>query len=854
MGWSVSEGRAQWDAFLREWPSSRLRGMTLDEYSNERREDALVYWLEFRLTSLGGVAGGSAFKFGVARRGDGGEKKAAQQGRRYDERYLWLTKFGESADEAFLAVRRAILDVVDASQAGRLDAVDASPLGELVRWKLAFLYQPRERARVLPIYKREALLYLYRRLVDPQARASAPLSAIYEGLRGLAPDADPIEQAAELWALWEARAAQGARDWLLPLRPFGWEGEALEALACAERVEGGSTPSEVEEQLVEKGAQPGDRLALWDGARVRARGVLRAVGVGSSSWEQEPCDLPLVADGELGAELFEVTTWNWRSRIWEAQEAAQVPVAEESPPAPLGPPECRILVGPPGTGKTWLADRLALRLCGEAVEGLDAEGVRARLRALQAEGRVERLTLHPSYGYEDLIEGLRPVLGAGELGYEVADGALKRIALLATSEGLEAFAPSVSFGGLWEALLAALAQAEEPVLVEGLEEGLWGLRRGARGQVEAQRVLSVEGSEPWVSEAPLTVARASVAAVWEARGRLGTGKPSAESLKRVVERALGAQAVCHPQVLWPVVEELEKLARRAQKQPANDARGRREQARAVLQAGAWEQLRFDGATRGYVLIVDEINRGNLGKVLGELITLLEPSRRLKASDEWVARLAASGERFGLPPNLHLIGTMNSADRSIALLDVALRRRFAFEEVPPQRALLEAELRRRGADEGWARLIGEVLDTINARIRFVLDREHQLGHAYWMDAHDEAGAREVLVERVIPLLQEYFYDAWDKICMVLGCPYDERGQPLRDAPHAVKRGPLRYVAPAIEVEVLSERAVLGISRGDHEPRLDHRASRKLSQPDLSPDAVRLHLEAILHAPLDDDLKL
>ena len=169
----------------------------------------------------------------------------------------------------------------------------------------------------------------------------------------------------------------------------------------------------------------------------------------------------------------------------------------------------------------------------------------------------------------------------------------------------------------------------------------------------------------------------------------------------------------------------------------------------------------------YAIFIDEINRGNVSAIFGELITLIEEDKRIGKKQEIKVKLPYSHQDFGVPPNLHIIGTMNTADRSVEALDTALRRRFTFKEVMPQPELLKDIL-----FEGFN--LDGLLTIINQRIEVLLDRDHTIGHSYFikLESGDEVGLNAVFKDSVIPLLQEYFYGDYEKIAWVLGKEFVE----------------------------------------------------------------------------------
>jgi 5-methylcytosine-specific restriction enzyme B len=164
----------------------------------------------------------------------------------------------------------------------------------------------------------------------------------------------------------------------------------------------------------------------------------------------------------------------------------------------------------------------------------------------------------------------------------------------------------------------------------------------------------------------------------------------------------------------------------------------------------------------YVLVIDEINRGNVSEIFGELITLVEDDKRLGEEEALIIELPYSKKKFALPSNLYIIGTMNTADRSVEALDTALRRRFSFKEMMPDTSLIEKKV-----DDVEGIDVANLLKMINDRIEKLIDKDHTIGHSYFLKVESLADLKTVFQDKIIPLLQEYFYGDYGKIGLILG---------------------------------------------------------------------------------------
>lgn len=470
--------------------------------------------------------------------------------------------------------------------------------------------------------------------------------------------------------------------------------------------------------------------------------------------------------------------------------------SKAAPPMNKTPsPTNLILYGPPGTGKTFATAREAVKMCSPAVNAEDRAAVETEYRRLVEARQVEFVTFHQSYSYEDFVEGLRPPVsskdGEGDeeksgFRLEVSPGVFHRIATrAAASKGSTGKNFDLTGRQVFKMSIGEAANPEDAYLFEeSLENGyaLLGF-----GQIDwsderfAKRDAMIEAWKQEEPEAePPTPRSASVQCPDMFRNWIKPGDIVIVSKGNGSFRAIGE--VTGPYEYAPR-DDGGYFHRRAVNWlwsdragvPVEEIYAKRFSMRTLymltssdLNMSALQRYITSqepgGPPEPFVLIIDEINRANISKVFGELITLLEPDKRLTLDGGGLkVRLPYSKEAFGVPANLHVIGTMNTADRSIALLDTALRRRFEFRELMPDPDL--PELKAAGALCGVN--LGKLLRTLNDRIEYLFDREHQIGHAYFIKCASRSDLDVVMRHKVVPLLAEYFYEDWSKVALVLG---------------------------------------------------------------------------------------
>lgn len=434
-----------------------------------------------------------------------------------------------------------------------------------------------------------------------------------------------------------------------------------------------------------------------------------------------------------------------------------------------------ILYGPPGTGKTYSTAIYAVAICDgvdlDKVKAMNYTEVMARYRDLTAAGRVEFTTFHQSYGYEEFIEGIKPIVDneKKDIGYTIEPGVFKRFCSNARKKTVIAKddTPDVNDARVWCILLdrtgvsdlktrcfeegtIRIGWHESPEIIteetEGLNDKVRRILLNFQDEMEVGDIVVAERSNK------------SIDGIGIVTGDYEFEKDDREHWvrKRTVK--------------WLMTgKEIDLTGLNAGKNLDRKtvyALDRIEVDKILELVDDPSEVVMEEKTNPFVFVIDEINRGNISKIFGELITLIEDTKREGMDEQALAILPYSGDPFSVPSNVYILGTMNTADRSIALMDTALRRRFQFVEMMPDADVLRAT----GADKVDDLDVALMLEKINERITFLYDREHTIGHAFFTrlaNTPDIDTLQSIFEKSVIPLLQEYFYEDYQKIQLVLG---------------------------------------------------------------------------------------
>ncbi|WP_312921013.1 McrB family protein [Empedobacter brevis] len=375
----------------------------------------------------------------------------------------------------------------------------------------------------------------------------------------------------------------------------------------------------------------------------------------------------------------------------------------------------QILYGPPGTGKTYNTINKAIEIVNPEFDlTQDRNIVKSEYERLVNEGQIVFTTFHQSMTYEDFIEGIKPETKDNNVIYNIKNGLFKEIAIKSldnwknSTSGTEQTKPFDKVFQLLKDEWEENPMLEFPMKREGNDFKILGFSDSSINFLKASGTNNHTLS-------------------------INTLRDLYYGIREFQNQGVG--------IYYPsIVDKLNSY----------DV--------------DFESESVNSKIKNFVLIIDEINRGNVSQIFGELITLIEEDKRLGNDEALEIYLPYSKiEKFGVPSNLYIIGTMNTADRSVEALDTALRRRFVFEEMPPKYNLEGLQQKLFGFSAS------EILKTINKRIEKLLDRDHQIGHAYFINK-SETTIIDSFYKNIIPLLQEYFFGDYGKIGLVLGAGF------------------------------------------------------------------------------------
>lgn len=495
---------------------------------------------------------------------------------------------------------------------------------------------------------------------------------------------------------------------------------------------------------------------------IKARGIVRKNlqdgHILEVEWEEDfiPFEVPI--GSYIRHTIKEVTNKDHIQAIWngEVQANKDNNSLNNNNLSDMYIPKNQILYGPPGTGKTYNTINKALSIIESKTEDeINSEKrniLKIRFDDYIKNGQIVFTTFHQSMSYEDFIEGIKPKIIEDskenkQVIYEIEDGIFKQIVQSAKKErtASKEIIEKYNFDDAWDDLYNESEKQIEnknslTLTIQTPNLGLGVVEITERGNLKLKPIYS-EAAKTYIVS-------------YDRAKKLQEVFPDLSVIKNIDKEFRAVIGGSNSTAYWSVLNYINNKINQSSK---------------IINTENEPKL------LPHVLIIDEINRGNISQIFGELITLIEEDKRAEEDEKLEIILPYSKKKFSVPSNLYIIGTMNTADRSVEALDTALRRRFSFTEMMPQYTDLEKiEFNKFN--------LKEVLKTINKRIEILLDRDHTIGHSFFINikSNNTEALENIFLNKIIPLLQEYFYHDYEKIALILGDGFIECVEPKNDS--------------------------------------------------------------------------
>ncbi|EOI9410494.1 McrB family protein [Campylobacter jejuni] len=724
--WNLDEKKLQemHDGFLNfqeVWTLEKVKNMTLEEYTNIKKDnpnrDDFTFWIESKLDNLGSIWGGSAFKFGIYRRNDESQKESSN-GRLYSQNYAWIAKYGNNENEAFNNIKEKIIQIIQASQDNNLKAIEKIDFGDAIKWKIAFHYQDVKNIKIVNIFSKNVLDLISLNEFKEKLKIYQIHKKLLENKNlSLVKMIENI--AIPLWNKYGMNS-QNYIDKMKNLFSEYLNKKKLDKNTINKYIQ---VIENISKEFLKENLYSCDLF----------------------SFDQNINKLNKNEEFELknsnGNNMYSSALNYYRAFLIDYYEQdifiTERVQSEESNMKII--PLNQILYGPPGTGKTYHTIDKALEIISKEEKiQIPSEDDRINRKKLFDEylknGQIVFTTFHQSYGYEEFVEGIKPIIdndeNSQEVKYDVKDGIFKELC----DKSLKNYILSMQNENeidLDKLIFEFANYINQDFLNKGNEfplENKVSIKKILLNSKDEYRSFLLGGSIKSPQRLTIDIIK---------RDYLNFKNKKILSFKDIKPK-YDIQSDYHGNAIYYFMF-YNKL-----KEFENIQNEKFKIKKEIL--------------KSYIIIIDEINRGNVSKIFGELITLIEPSKRIGEKEELKVKLPYSGEEFGVPKNVYIIGTMNTADRSITSLDTALRRRFEFIEMMPDVSKLSMDC------EGIN--LQELLKAINTRIEYLLDREKTIGHAFFIGVENLNDLKKVFQNKIIPLLQEYFYNDYALINAVL----------------------------------------------------------------------------------------